>query len=64
MQGDTTALVVKQDTFVPRCESGDQWAEAAKFPMLEGTDYISVATASFETVVSGYPTRKGSEDPG
>ncbi len=64
MQGDTTALVFEEDTLVPRCEGCDQRAETAKLRMLEATDQISVATAPFEAMVSGYPTRKGSEDLG
>jgi hypothetical protein len=64
MQGDATALVFKQDTLVPRCESCDQWAQTAKLRMLEATGYISVATAPFEAMVSSYPTRKGSEHVG
>jgi hypothetical protein len=32
--------------------------------MLEATGYISVATAPFEAMGSGYPTRKGNEHLG
>jgi hypothetical protein len=64
MQRDTKALVFKQDTLVPSSESCDRWAETAKLRMLEATGYISVATAPFEAMVSGYPTRKRSEHLG